>query len=115
MQLRELQFGELTILEVCGDEARTFHNPLTEKLEELFAGGTRNILIDFSGLDRLSEDAARGLLCSYARLTHEGGRVRLMQNPRLVQGLDTWELLCEIIGHFPDKEEAMQSFAQLES
>lgn len=82
-------------------------NKLREKIHELVDRGSKNFIIDLTGVKHINSCGLGSLICAYTSARKTGGNLRLAGASRAVQELLKITQLVKIFEMFPTLEQAL--------
>lgn len=83
---------------------------LRNAVQEAVAAGSKNILIDLSGVTTIDSSGIGELVATYTTVTNRGGKLKLLHLPPKVQDIMQVTQLITVFEVFDDEDEAIASF-----
>jgi anti-sigma B factor antagonist len=83
---------------------------LRNAVHEAVGGGSKNILIDLSGVSTMDSSGIGELVATYTTVTNRGGKLKLLHLPPKIQDIMQVTQLITVFEVFDDEGEAIASF-----
>lgn len=83
---------------------------LRNAVHEAVGAGTKNILIDLSGVSTIDSSGIGELVATYTTVTNRGGKLKLLHLPPKIQDIMQVTQLITVFEVFDDEDEAVGSF-----
>lgn len=83
---------------------------LRNAVHEAIAGGSKQILIDLSGVTTMDSSGVGELVSTYTTVTNRGGKLKLLHLPPKIQDIMQVTQLITVFEVFDDEDEAVRSF-----
>ena len=83
---------------------------LRNAVHEAVGAGTKNILIDLSGVSTIDSSGIGELVATYTTVTNRGGKLKLLHLPPKIQDIMQVTQLITVFEVFDDEDEAIASF-----
>lgn len=83
---------------------------LRNAVHEVIAGGSKQILIDLSGVTTMDSSGIGELVSTYTTVTNRGGKLKLLHLPPKIQDIMQVTQLITVFEVFDDEDEAVRSF-----
>lgn len=83
---------------------------LRNAVHEAVGGGSRNILIDLSGVTTMDSSGIGELVATYTTVTNRGGKLKLLHLPPKIQDIMQVTQLITVFEVFDDEAEAVASY-----
>jgi len=83
---------------------------LRNAVHEAVGAGSKNILIDLSGVSTMDSSGIGELVATYTTVTNRGGKLKLLHLPPKIQDIMQVTQLITVFEVFDDEDEAIASF-----
>lgn len=83
---------------------------LRNAVHEVIAGGSKQILIDLSGVTTMDSSGVGELVSTFTTVTNRGGKLKLLHLPPKIQDIMQVTQLITVFEVFDDEDEAVRSF-----
>jgi anti-sigma B factor antagonist len=83
---------------------------LRNAVHEAVGAGSKNILIDLSGVSTMDSSGIGELVATYTTVTNRGGKLKLLHLPPKIQDIMQVTQLITVFEVFDDEGEAIASF-----
>lgn len=105
------QVDDIAVLNVHGDISFSQGcAELGQKIEELLAGGVRNILLNAEHIEHIDSSGVGQLIKSFTSITKGGGEMKLLNPTKTLQQILIVTKLAGIFDIYDDEEQALGSF-----
>lgn len=103
--------GEVTILDVAGKITLGDGSVLLrEKVKELSAAGTKNVLLNLEGVSYIDSSGIGELVAAFTSISNGGGALKLLHLTKRVQDLLQITKLYTVFDVYDDEAKAISSF-----
>jgi anti-sigma B factor antagonist len=111
MNISSRQRDGVTILEPKGKITIGLGDvALRNAVHEVVGGGSKQILIDLSGVTTMDSSGVGELVSTFTTVTNRGGKLKLLHLPPKIQDIMQVTQLITVFEVFDDEDEAVRSF-----